>query len=130
MQFFLGSCQEDEMAAALACPIVAKYPERNEWVVYGGAVHLSKDCLEDADGRKIYGLVADFQDGDFAPIMKQTYVASLSQEHGIIRSKNPCLQTKQVGDILLIYPVHSCLTANLMRQYTTLDGEIIKTMNS
>jgi D-serine deaminase-like pyridoxal phosphate-dependent protein len=130
MQFFLGSCQENEIAVALACPIVAKYPGRNEVVVYGGAVHLSKDCIEDAEGRKIFGLVSDMLEADFGPILKQTYVSSLSQEHGIIRSKNPYLQQKQVGDILLIYPIHSCLTANLMRQYTTMEGETIKTLNS
>ncbi len=129
MQFFLGSCNEDELAVALACPIVGKYPERNELVVYAGAIHLSKDCIEDPEGRKIFGLVSDFDQQDFGPILKHAYVSSLSQEHGIIRSKNPILQQKEVGDVVLIYPIHSCLTANLMRQYTTLEGEVIKTLN-
>jgi D-serine deaminase-like pyridoxal phosphate-dependent protein len=29
------------------------------------------------------------------------------------------------GDILGILPVHSCLTANLMKSYMTLEGEAI-----
>jgi D-serine deaminase-like pyridoxal phosphate-dependent protein len=36
----------------------------------------------------------------------------------------------QIGDTLLFLPVHSCMSANLMREYQTLDGSRITTMNS
>ena len=39
--------------------------------------------------------------------------------------KNVFEQVK-VGDILAVLPVHSCLTANLMRHYVTLSGEVIE----
>ncbi len=35
-----------------------------------------------------------------------------------------------IGDKLLFLPVHSCLTANLMREYHSLDGIPIATLNS
>ena len=35
-----------------------------------------------------------------------------------------------IGDTLHFLPVHSCLTANLMREYRTLEGETIETMNT
>jgi D-serine deaminase-like pyridoxal phosphate-dependent protein len=35
-------CQEQDLALALACPVVAKHSERELVVVYGGAVHFSK----------------------------------------------------------------------------------------
>ena len=35
-----------------------------------------------------------------------------------------------IGDKLLFLPVHSCLTANLMREYQSLDGKSLTTINS
>ena len=31
----------------IACPVVALHPERKEVIIYGGAVHLSKDNYTD-----------------------------------------------------------------------------------
>jgi D-serine deaminase-like pyridoxal phosphate-dependent protein len=31
----------------------------------------------------------------------------------------------KIGDLMAFHPVHSCLTANLMKGYTTLDGDVI-----
>ncbi|MDZ7614897.1 MAG: alanine racemase [Flavobacteriaceae bacterium] len=42
----IGSNQIDEIAVAMACPVVAKHRERNELVIYGGAVHFSKEGLK------------------------------------------------------------------------------------
>jgi len=128
MQFFIGSCVEEDLAAALACPVVGRYPKRKEWVVYGGAIHLSKDFIEDNEGRKIYGLVSLFRNSAFSPIIKQAYVSQVTQEHGVIRSRNRELENVNVGDILLIFPVHSCLTVNLMQEYYTLTEERIPIM--
>ena len=36
--------------------------------------------------------------------------------------------TFQVGDLVEIIPVHSCLTANLMGSYLTTEGEHITTI--
>lgn len=56
-QYLLGSCTWEEVAIAVACPVVALHPDREEVVVYGGAIHLSKDFVE-VQGRPVYGLVA------------------------------------------------------------------------
>ncbi len=130
MQAALGSCTTDQIAVAVACPVIGVYPARNEIVVYGGAVHLSKETIQwqrsaMEPGDKIYGLVAlpnetaPNNDEKTTPPWKEclenTFVRSLSQEHGIIKTNNPILSTIQPGDILMVLPVHSCLAANLLK---------------
>ncbi len=125
MQLLLGSCKEEDIAIAVACPIVAKYPERKCVAIYGGAIHLSKDYLEKDDGTKYYGLVA-LQDGKgWGKILENTFVASVSQEHGLIITTEDILEKLEIGDLLYILPIHSCLTSNLLRKYTTLEGKEI-----
>lgn len=121
-QLYLGTCYQEDIAAAVACPIIAKYPQRNEIVIYGGAVHLSKDVAIDANGQKIYGLVAPRHPQAFTwgPIINNTYVAALSQEHGIIKTTPHVLEQVHVGDILMILPVHACLAAHLLSHNTHL----------
>jgi len=116
MQFYLGSCSEEDIAAAVACPIIGRYPQRSEIVIYGGAVHLSKESIKNENNQDIFGLVAlpDDSTGGWGPIVKNTYVSSLTQEHGIIKTGKEWINRLNVGDILMILPVHSCLTANLL----------------
>lgn len=115
MQFFLGTCIEEDIAVSVACPVIARYPQRNEIVIYGGAVHLSKDSISGKNNQKIFGLVAlpEKDNQEWGPIIKDTFVCSLTQEHGIIKTNNEFIKQVNVGDILMIIPVHSCLTANL-----------------
>ena len=124
MQHHLGACRLTDIAVALACPVVAKYPERNEVVVYGGAVHLSKEYIE-TDGRKIYGRPVWVDNTGWQPMEGANWVVSLSQEHGILRLEPAILESLKVGDLVGILPVHSCLTAHLMKGYLTLDGQRI-----
>jgi len=111
---------EERIATVLACPVVGTYPQRDELVVYGGAVHLSKDTAMDKEGRDIYGLVALPSDtpGEWGPTLEETYVKSVSQEHGIIKTTSRILEKIKIGDILMLLPAHSCLTANLMKDNT------------
>ncbi|MCP4220235.1 MAG: alanine racemase [bacterium] len=120
MQKALGACVEKEIAAAVACPVIGKYPNRNHLVVYGGAVHLSKEFIVDGEGYKMYGLpaLAKKTGTGWKEVAKNSYVASLSQEHGVINADDSLLEQVNVGDILYILPVHSCLTANLLRDRT------------
>ncbi|MDZ7614896.1 MAG: hypothetical protein U5K51_15285 [Flavobacteriaceae bacterium] len=46
---------------------------------------------------------------------------SLSQEHGIIKVPEHLIDNYKVGDLLYILPVHSCLTADLMKNYFTAE---------
>lgn len=125
MQHTIGSCTEDEIAIAVACPIVGKYKERNQIVVYGGAVHLSQEYILDADYRKIFGYLAYFENQTFGPLNKKAPVVSLSQEHGIIQVNDKLFEKIHIADLVLIFPVHSCLTCNLYKEYITLDGRVV-----
>jgi len=118
MQLALGSCKEEDIAAAVACPVLGVYPRRNEIVIYGGAVHLSKDFITDKHGRKIFGLMAlpGKAVDKWGTFMDNTYVSSLSQEHGVIKTTGAVIRKVNVGDILMILPVHSCLAVNLLKE--------------
>lgn len=48
-----GSCRMEDVSTAVACPVIAKHADRGEVVIYGGAIHLSKDTVE-VDGRSTY----------------------------------------------------------------------------
>lgn len=125
MQAEIGSCQYDDIAVAMACPAVAKHADRNEVIIYGGAVHFSKDRIE-KDGKTIYGLIAEEKENGWGNPISGWYVKKLSQEHGTIHVPDEAFDQIKIGDLLYILPIHSCLTGNLMRKYYTLDGEEIE----
>jgi len=129
-QVRIGSCSEREIAVAVACPVVAKHPQRNEIVLYGGAVHLSRDSLISADGTPMFGHVAFWEGDGWGLSLPDTYVSSLSQEHGIVRTTVDVLEQVHVGDVLIVVPVHSCLLSYLLNEYHTLDGEIIPSQST
>jgi D-serine deaminase-like pyridoxal phosphate-dependent protein len=123
-QLRLGSCQPEDIGVVLACPVVAKYPARGEVVIYGGAIHLSKDTVIE-QGKPVYGLVASPGDKGWGAPVPGGYVARLSQEHGVVHLPEPFISQVSIGDILLIIPAHSCLSVSALGEYHTLDGEII-----
>lgn len=120
----IGSCSKEEISVALAVPVVAIYPERNEIMVYGGGVHFSKDYYE-LYGTKLFGQVVRFTKTGWA-ILDGIYVTKLSQEHGTINAPSDFIESIKIGDILGVLPAHSCLTADLMKRYLTLEGEWLK----
>ncbi len=128
-QYHIGSCKLEDIAVAVACPVVAKHPRRNEIVVYGGGIHFSKDRLQLPDGRIIYGQVVQAEANRWSIPEQPIYVKSLSQEHGIIKATPDLLEKTAIGDLLLVLPVHSCMTADLMKGYLLLDGEQITMMS-
>ncbi len=121
----IGSCNIEQIAGVLACPIVAIHKNRNEIVIYGGGVHLSKERMEDDEYGTIYGRIVEQNDASWGEPIPNMYVKNLSQEHGIISVTDEEISRYKVGDLLYILPVHSCMTANLMDYYQTLDGKII-----
>jgi D-serine deaminase-like pyridoxal phosphate-dependent protein len=125
MQYSLGICSLDQIAVALACPVVSLNVHRREIVIYGGAIHFSKELLYKSDGERIYGYIVRVTDKEWSKPVAGAYLASLSQEHGIIRAPKEFVEEIKIGDILGVLPVHSCLTANLMKGYVTLEGEVI-----
>lgn len=139
----IGSCSYDAIAVAVACPIVARHPARRELILYGGGVHLSKDRLtsivpNSGEGSPIpttiYGRVVRSLPNHplkWGSVIEGMYLRSMSQEHGIVVvPPNEDFDTYQVGDILKVLPVHSCMTADVMsnRGYLTCDGEWISRM--
>jgi D-serine deaminase-like pyridoxal phosphate-dependent protein len=127
-QLAIGSCTAEDIAVAVACPVVALHPERREVTIYGGAIHLSKDILE-VDGTTSYGLVAFAKGEGWGAPVPGAFVRSLSQEHGILQFADDQGQQLKVGDLVCVLPAHSCLTVQLLRKYLTLSGRVISTMN-
>ena len=89
---------------------------------------LSKEFLEDDRGRKVFGTLAAAGRESLGPILWNAPVVSITQEHGIIRMDEALFSETEIGDVVYILPVHSCLTCNLHREYRTLDGHVIRRM--
>lgn len=171
MQLSLGVCRVEDIAVRVLCPVVSKQIMRSEVVVYGGAVHLSKELMIGANGKKTFGAVC-LPGGDggvvvgvglagvgggvglatggvvgsvgdsagssgsagipgyrfSTAISADTWVAGLSQEHGIIRGSFDEIRAMFPGDLLEIIPVHSCLAADLAAYYMDTNGTRIEKM--
>jgi hypothetical protein len=127
MQVEIGSCTWDDVATIVACPVVAIHPERNDVILYGGAVHLSKESLRRVDGSPSFGAIVYLEEGGWsAPI---SWRLGAFHSHRSMASSMPMtprlprlVQRVRVGGLLGIVPIHSCLTADLLKRYLTLDG--------
>lgn len=125
MQAGIGSCSLEDIAVALACPVVAKYPHRSELVIYGGAIHLSKDFIRLPDGSIRFGRIAKLNETSWEILPEGNEVVFVSQEHGIVKLQSGFLNEFAVGDLLAIIPVHSCLTAHQLKQYHAFEGDVL-----
>lgn len=124
MQARMGSCQESDIAVAMVCPVVGKYTDSHQIVIHGGAVHFSKETLTIND-HSIFGKLLDFTPPGWSPRPEETYITGLTQEHGMVKVHPKQLDNIRLGDLMAFHPVHSCLTANLMKKYTTLEGSLV-----
>ncbi|MFC1492431.1 alanine racemase [candidate division KSB1 bacterium] len=120
MQLLLGSCREEDIACAAGCPVVAKHEGKNEVIIHGGAIHLSKETDKNKNGEISYGAVALPEENGWGPIIESANVSSISQEHGKVKLDQDTFDRIELGDILMILPIHSCLTANLLRDNTVI----------
>ncbi len=126
MQASKGICNYEDIAVAVACPVVGKYPDRKQIVIYGGGVHLSKEFITDSEGNKLFGyLSSGIDETSIGSPDFDAPVVSLSQEHGIVNVSNEILSKIEIGDVVIVFPVHSCMTCNLYGEYVTLDGRRI-----
>ncbi len=123
-QASLGVCSEDDIAVAMACPVVGRYPERGEVVIHGGSVHYSRDQL-DLAGRTVFGKLALADGNAWKPDESPVYLTGLSQEHGTLQVPPERLSRIRIGELLHVLPVHSCLTADAMGGYRSTGGEPI-----
>jgi D-serine deaminase-like pyridoxal phosphate-dependent protein len=110
-QFKIGSCQINDIAVRVVCPIISIYEDRKSLLIYCGSVHLSKDYIIE-NGKKCYGYV--YQGDYWSSKNKIGNIVSLSQEHGIVEyDKN---KEFKVGQKVSVIPIHSCLTVDKMRK--------------
>lgn len=122
MQVQIGSCSPNEIAVYMECPVVEKNKQRQQVLIHGGAVHFSKEGIQEHFGMS-YG------EPRLKYLSADTYLKSLSQEHGIVQCSSKVYDSIDLGDMIQIFPIHSCLTANLMRGYRSTEGRHIDHMS-
>ncbi len=129
MQWVIGSNHLNQIAVAMACPIVAKHKERNQFVIYGGAIHFARDSrVHPFLDQNMYGLVVHLEEEGWSAPTHKDYFTRISQEHGVLQVSDETFDKYKIGDIIGVLPIHSCMTANLMKKYLTLEGEWIDRM--
>jgi D-serine deaminase-like pyridoxal phosphate-dependent protein len=126
MQLASSACEAEHLAVVVACPVVGKYPDRRQIVIYGGAVHLAKDTACDARGRSIFGCLAERKRNAWSPRPDDAPVVALSQEHGVVELASDLLAAVHIGDIVHVLPAHSCLTCGLHTEYRLIDGGMVR----
>jgi D-serine deaminase-like pyridoxal phosphate-dependent protein len=129
VQCSLGACSLEEIAVVMECPVAGRYPLGERIVIHGGAVHFSKESLL-LDGVAVFGQLVPRSEEGWTTAAIKRYLTGISQEHGVMEQCGDLIREINIGDKLLFLPVHSCLTANLMREYQTLDGKLIATLSS
>jgi D-serine deaminase-like pyridoxal phosphate-dependent protein len=129
MQALLGACEENDIAVVVLCPVVGIYTKRFCVAIYGGAVHLSKESITlPPDGQRVFGFAGSGEHELLGRFDRAAPLVNLTQEHGIVELPESRLTTMRIGALLPVFPIHSCLTANLYGQYLTLDGDTIYRM--
>ena len=129
MQVNIGCCNYTNIAVAMACPVVAIHKDRCELVIYGGGIHFSKDWITN-NGAPVFGYIAQRNGNVWNDIVSDMYVKALSQEHGIVSLPETLINKYTIGDIIYVLPVHSCMTADLMKYYKTFSGRNISMMTN
>ena len=123
----VGACSYDDIAVVLAAPVVAKEPSRHEITIHGGGIHLSKDSIT-TDAKTLYGRIGRLTSTGWSEPIPKTWIRKLSQEHGIVACSPEFFDEVNIGDLVAVYPVHSCLMVDCMRRYLSLDETTISMM--
>ena len=114
----IGCCEPQDVGVTVLASVVSHQPGADHFVIDAGALALSKDL-----GPTHLDLAPSFGDirGHHA-----LHVASLSQEHGVVRGSRRALRELKVGDRIEIVPNHSCLTVACFDDYHVMrDGREI-----
>jgi D-serine deaminase-like pyridoxal phosphate-dependent protein len=112
----IGCCMPQEVGVTVLATVVSHQPGASHFVVDAGALSLSKDL-----GPTHLGLEPTFGEVKGHP---ELTVASVSQEHGIIRAAGPAaIEGKfKVGQRIEIVPNHSCLTMAHFDEYVVVEA--------
>jgi len=114
-QVLIGCCEPDDVGVSVLATVVSHQPGGDHLVIDAGALALSKDTGPDHLDLPIsFGAVRGHP---------SLTVASVSQEHGVVRGPPSSLEQFRVGDRMEIVPNHSCLTVAHYDQYHVMrDG--------
>jgi D-serine deaminase-like pyridoxal phosphate-dependent protein len=123
-----GVCRTNGIASALACPVVNIYFEKSCAIIWGGAVHLSKDFYTQLNGIKSFGAICKLNnDLTWSEPIEGLYLESVSQEHGVIRADDPsALSALREGELIAVLPAHICLAVSCMREIRILNNGTVK----
>src|SRR5712691_2808260 len=111
----IGCCEPADVGVTVLATVVSHQPGAAHFVVDAGALELSKDPGPAHVAPQAMGAVRG------AP---ELAVATLSQEHGVIRAASPAALDGrfQVGTQVEIVPNHSCLTVPMFDEYHVIRG--------
>jgi len=112
----IGCCDPQDVAVSVLATVVSHQPGASHFVVDAGALSLSKDLGPTHVGLEpAFGAVKDHP---------ELTVASVSQEHGLIRAAAAAaIEGKfKVGQQIEIIPNHSCLTEAHFDEYVVIEG--------
>jgi len=112
----IGCCEPQDVAVSVLATVVSHQPGASHVVVDAGALSLSKDLGPTHVGLEpAFGAVKDHP---------ELTVASVSQEHGLIRAAaSAAIEGKfKVGQQIEIIPNHSCLTEAHFDEYVVIEG--------
>lgn len=115
----IGCCEPADVGVTVLASVVSHQPGAAHVVVNAGALALSKDPGPSHVPDAAMGAVRGHP---------ELVVASLSQEHGVIRAESPAALTGRfaVGSSLEIVPNHSCLTVAHFDEYVVMrDGAAV-----
>jgi len=111
----IGCCEPADVGVTVLATVVSHQPGAAHFVVDAGALELSKDPGPAHVAPQAMGAVRG------AP---ELTVATLSQEHGLIRAESPAALDGRflVGTQVEIIPNHSCLTVAHFDEYHVIRG--------
>ena len=115
----IGCCAPEDVGVSVLASVVSHQPGAAHFIVNAGALELSKDAGPAHVGPAAMGAVRG------AP---ELTVATLSQEHGLIRAESAEVVDGRfkVGERVEIVPNHSCLTVAHFDEYHVVrDGRVV-----
>jgi D-serine deaminase-like pyridoxal phosphate-dependent protein len=111
----IGACDLADVGVTVLATVVSHQPGASHFIVDAGALALSKDPGPSHVGPAAMGAVRGHPD---------LTVASLSQEHGIVRAESAAAIDGcfRVGERVELIPNHSCLTVAHFDEYVVMEG--------
>jgi len=112
----IGCCEPEDVGVTVLASIVSHQPGSDHFIMDAGALSLSKDAgPQHVAPPPGMGVVRGHP---------ELVVATLSQEHGMVRASTPdAIERKfKVGERVQVVPNHSCLTVAHFDEYHVVQG--------